>query len=82
MSEPTQQDAEGVVWCSAIRKPPRFAGQRCNGFVGRFAGPVRVVALVLHSRDADPGHDVIPCRRCGFLHEIRRMEPATKRLAA
>lgn len=72
MTPPTQQDARGVVYCSAPRKPPRFSGQRCNGFVGRFSGPVRVLGLLVHSDDVAEGCDAVACRRCGFLHEIRR----------
>lgn len=72
MTEPTPQDASGVVRCSAPRKPPKVAGQRCNGFVGRFSGRVTVLRLVVHSDDAEDDTDVVPCRRCGWLHVIRR----------
>lgn len=73
----------GVVRCIAPRRPLRFEGDACGGFVGRFARPVRVIGLLGHSDLTMPGHDAVPCSRCGFLHEIAPApEPEGMRVAA
>lgn len=31
-----------------------------------------MIAVIDHSDQADERHDVVPCRRCGALHEVKR----------
>jgi len=62
-----------VIRCQARAK----SGRRCNRFVAELRGPVRVIGIVTHSREAEDGHDVVPCSSCGALHEVaREREPA------
>lgn len=45
----------------------------CGGFVARYgSAPAEVVGTVGHSREAGEERDVVPCARCGTLHEVRR----------
>lgn len=60
-----------VVRCHEERKPPRFGGDRCDGFVARFPYPVRFVRIVEHSDSAHSGHYVAACKSCGRLYEMR-----------
>ena len=59
-----------VVRCRAPRKPARFDGDKCNGFVARYPHPVAFVGFVKHSDDARPSSYVAHCRSCGRLHEL------------
>ena len=59
-----------VVRCRAPRKPSRYKGDKCGGFVARFPYPVDFVGLVDHSDDASPSSYVAHCRSCKRLHEF------------
>ena len=66
----TGTSAAFVVRCHGERKPPRFDGDMCPGFVARFPYPVRFVRFVDHSDDASPSSYVAHCRSCRRLHEL------------
>ena len=63
-----------VVRCHAERKPPRFEGDRCGGFVARFPYPVRFVRIVGHSDAARSTSFVMACKSCRRLHELVRID--------
>lgn len=59
-----------LIRCQATRKNPRFAGERCNGFVFRTTRRLRVHSVVRHSDEAPRDHDIVGCVRCGALHVL------------
>lgn len=59
-----------VVSCHAPRKRARFEDDRCDGFVGRFPGPMKVLRLIGHSDEARSSSYVASCKSCGQLHEL------------
>lgn len=61
-----------IVKCHAPRKKPRFEGQLCDGFVGRYPHAVRFVRIIDHSDVARSSSFVAPCQQCGRLHELVR----------
>ena len=63
-----------VVECYAERKPSRFEGDKCDGFVARFPHSVRFVRLIDHSDFAHSTHFVMACKSCGRLHELVRVD--------
>lgn len=72
-----------ILRCQAPRKPLRFDGDRCNRFVANVPDALRprIVGLVAHSDLSHPDHLSVPCRGCGFLHEIA-LDALTLRKAA
>jgi len=59
-----------LIRCQAIRKQPRYPGERCNGFVHRGTRELQVHSVVQHSDDAPRDLEVVGCIRCGALHVL------------
>ena len=59
-----------IVRCHAARKPARFDGDMCDGFVARFPYPVEFVGFLEHSDGASPRSYVGHCMSCRQLHEF------------
>ena len=59
-----------VVRCYGARKPSRFDGDLCGGFVARFPYAVRLVRLIEHSDAARSRSFVVACKSCCQLHEL------------
>lgn len=63
-----------VIRCHEPRKNARVP-QECGGFVALLPFLVNPVAVLEHSAQrSNPENLVLPCRRCGRLHELEQVE--------